>query len=338
MSQPIRKTRIPPDKLLQIINIQTHISQLWLNLGAIMDVAAQGACELTGADGAVIELTEGDKMVYRAAVGQAESQIGLRLNRQGSLSGLCVDTHQILLCDDTESDPRVNSEACLQVGIRSMVTAALRHDGVAVGVLKVLSPKPNGFDNTDIEILDLVTDLLSSFIFHAAEHETGRLFYLATHDQMTGLANRALFFDRFRQRLTQAQRNSDHFGVLYLDMDRLKPINDLYGHRAGDEAITEMGRRLLAVTRESDTVARLGGDEFAILMLKLKQTADVQHLIRRIQGELAKPFAFEPHTLKLDSSIGWAIYPQDGDEMGKLLESADRVMYREKQRKKHPIH
>lgn len=132
------------------------------------------------------------------------------------------------------------------------------HVDVTVGVLKVLSSEPASFGEADFQVLELLTDLLSSSIFDATEYEASRLFHLATHDRLTGLANRSLFYDRLRQQLNQAQRDSQQLAVLYLDMDRLKSTNDEYGHIAGNEAIMEFGRRLQSVSRQSDTVARLG--------------------------------------------------------------------------------
>lgn len=139
-----------------------------------------------------------------------------------------------------------------------MITAPLLHGDVTAGVLKGLSSEPGSFGEADIQVLELLTDLLSSSISHATEHEAGRLFHLATHDQLTGLANRSLFYDRLRQQLNQAQRDSQQLAVIYLDMDRLKSTSDEYGHRAGNEAIMEFGHRLQSVSRQSDTVALLG--------------------------------------------------------------------------------
>ncbi|NLP82170.1 GAF domain-containing protein, partial [Acinetobacter baumannii] len=125
-----------PATLLEIVRAQSQIAKLGTDLGAIMALVAERAQHLTCATGAVVEMAEGDEMVYRATSGLTETLPGLRLARQGSLSGLCVQTGEILHCTDSETDPRVDREACRRVGLRSMVVTPLRHLDTTVGVLK----------------------------------------------------------------------------------------------------------------------------------------------------------------------------------------------------------
>src|SRR6185369_10554343 len=113
------------DILMAIIQTQTEIAKLGLDLGAMMELVAEHIQLLTNAQGAIVELVEGDEMVYRAAAGMAGSQLGLRLKREGSLSGLAVASGEILHCRDSETDPRVDLAACRRVGVRSMVVAPL---------------------------------------------------------------------------------------------------------------------------------------------------------------------------------------------------------------------
>ena len=129
--------------------------------------------DLTPATGAVVELAEGDELVYRATSGAAESHLGLRLLRENSLSGLCIAQGQTLSCDDSETDPRVDQEACRLIGLRSMIVVPLRHDVQVVGVLKVYSSLPRNFDDTDEEILSLLSDLIASAMFNATQNESG---------------------------------------------------------------------------------------------------------------------------------------------------------------------
>lgn len=107
--------------LLEIIRTQTEIAKAGMDLGNVMALVAERTQQLTNAVGAVVELAEGDDMVYRAASGSAASQLGLRIGREGSLSGLCVRERKILVCDDSETDERVDREACRKVGLRSMI-------------------------------------------------------------------------------------------------------------------------------------------------------------------------------------------------------------------------
>jgi diguanylate cyclase (GGDEF)-like protein len=319
---------------MEIIRAQTEIAQLGLDLGGVMAFVTERVQQLTAAGGAIVELAEGDEMVYRAASGMAKPQLGLRLQRHGSLSGLCVEQRRVLRCDDSESDPRVDREACRKVGLRSMVVAPLNHGETTVGVLKITAAEPNAFADEHVHVLELMSGLIASAMHHAVQYETNELYHRATHDALTGLANRALFYDRLRQSLSLARRQSSQLGILFLDMDGLKPINDKYGHRTGDAVIRETGQRISKVSRQSDTVARLGGDEFAVIAADVSGRDGARQHADRLGDEIRRPFAFEDNQLALDASIGLAIFPDDGTETDALVEKADQAMYAIKRTRK----
>lgn len=320
----------PATRLVAVIQTQTEIARLGTDLGGVMALVTRRAVELTHADGAVIELAEGDDMAYRATSGIAESHLGLRLARGSSLSGLCIVQRKLLRCDDSELDPRVNREACRSIGLRSMIVVPLHHHDDVVGVLKVMAVEPSAFDEEDVHVLGLLSDLVAAAMFHAARHESDELFHRATHDALTGLPNRSLFYERLRNCLALAQRESRRFGVMNLDMDGLKPINDECGHRAGDAAICEMATRIRTATRSSDTVARLGGDEFGVLLAQVEHRDGVMAHAERMSQHITKIFEFDRRPLRLGASIGFAIYPDDGDSLEVLLETADQAMYERK--------
>jgi diguanylate cyclase (GGDEF)-like protein len=324
---------ISPHRLLEVINTQTEIARLGIDLGTVMAVVAERSQKLTGADGAVIELAEGDDMVYRASSGIAQNQLGLRLKRSGSISGLCVAAGKPLRCEDSETDPRVDREACRRVGLRSLIVTPLMHGETVVGALKVLSRNAGAFGDEDAYVLDLLSGMVAAAMFHAAQQETNELVYRATHDPLTGLANRALFFDRLRDQIERARREERRFAVLNLDMDGLKPINDRFGHKAGDAALLAVAGRVKSESRRSDTVARMGGDEFAIL-LGTGQPADVQSLSQRLEEAIEAPFEYEENPLILGASIGHAVFPDDGTEPDRLLDCADQAMYRVKRERR----
>lgn len=314
-------------RLLEVIRTQSDVARLGPDLSAVMTLVSQRAQQLTRAMGAVVELAEGDDMVYRAAAGAMQSYLGLHLSRATSLSGLCVREGTLLRCDDSELDARVDRDACRKVGLRSMVVVPLRHEDTVVGVLKVMSERVNAFDNEDLHILGLMSELIAAAMFHATRFESSELFYRATHDMLTGLSNRALFYDRLRQCLDHARRQQQRVCVLILDMDGLKPINDRFGHRAGDAALREFGARLQRVSRKDDTVARLGGDEFASILLQVEDRSGVLAHVRRIEQALGEACVHEQQPIVLSASIGAAIFPDDADELETLLELADRAMY-----------
>lgn len=321
-------------RLLQVIETQTEIARLGLDLGGVMDLVTRRAQTLTGAVGAVVELAEGEDMVYRAASGIAEPSLGLRLRRAASLSGACVAVGAPLSCEDSETDPRVDREACRSVGLRSMIVVPLKHHQTAVGVLKVMGAAPSAFGGDDLRMLDLMSGLIGAAMYHAARYETDELFHQATHDALTGLPNRALFYDRLRHCMAQAQRDRRRIGILNLDMDGLKPVNDRLGHRAGDAALVEFAARVKRSARSGDTVARVGGDEFGVILPHIEHRDGAVAQAQRLAESLDPPFAFDDRPIPLQASIGCAIYPDDGEDLGELLHKADQSMYSAKRRKK----
>jgi diguanylate cyclase len=317
---------------MQIISIQSEVSKLGLDLGSVMALVVERTLHLVGADGAAIELAEGDDMVYRATAGTAQRQMGLRIKRDGSLSGRAVRQSQTLRSDDCETDPRVDINACRKVGLRSMIVMPLHHNGEPVGVLKAMSGQPAKFSEQDVELMNLLSDVVSAAMFFAAKYNLEDLFHRATHDGLTGLANRSLFMDRLRTLTARHAREPSTAGLLMIDMNGLKPTNDNFGHRAGDAAIKELASRLQAAARHSDTVARLGGDEFGVILCPVDTTYGIETAIARIELEIASPFRFEEHHLQISASIGAAHFPDEGEEIERLIELADQRMYDVKRR------
>jgi diguanylate cyclase (GGDEF)-like protein/PAS domain S-box-containing protein len=156
---------------------------------------------------------------------------------------------------------------------------------------------------------------------------TDALEYQALHDGLTGLPNRTLFGDRLRQALLGARRNQNMFGVLLLDLDRFKDINDALGHDRGDALLQEVAARLKGVLRATDTIARLGGDEFAVVSTDAKHPDNVVATARKILASLEGPFAIGDQMVETGASIGIATYPLHGDDPNTLLRRADVAMY-----------
>ena len=147
--------------------MQQEIATSTLDLQTIMDLIVERSCTICHATGGIIEIAEGDDMVYRACSAASKPHQGSRIKRAGSLSGLCVATGEILKCDDSETDPRVDREMCRKVNLRSMVVVPLRHQGTTVGVLKVLSAAPHAFDDQTVAILQMMSGLLASALAQA---------------------------------------------------------------------------------------------------------------------------------------------------------------------------
>ncbi|MBZ0164115.1 MAG: EAL domain-containing protein [Notoacmeibacter sp.] len=155
------------------------------------------------------------------------------------------------------------------------------------------------------------------------------LAYLAHHDALTGLANRALLKERLDEELKRSRRG-DNFALLYLDLDGFKGINDTFGHSAGDELLKIVGERLQDCIRETDLVARFGGDEFAILQASAEQPSGATELAKRINRAISTPFALGQIEVSIGVTIGIAIAPKDGSDGEQLLSNADIALYHAK--------
>ncbi len=154
-----------------------------------------------------------------------------------------------------------------------------------------------------------------------------RVQYLALHDTLTGLANRVLFFDRLDAAIAAAHRKTGAFALLYLDLDDFKPINDTYGHEAGDVALRAIAERLRDCVRESDTVARLGGDEFVLLVNDAYDEAAAVTVAEKALAALMRPLPIDGCTHRVSGSFGIVLYPRHGEDADTLISRADAAMY-----------
>lgn len=160
---------------------------------------------------------------------------------------------------------------------------------------------------------------------------TEELRHMAQHDPLTGLPNRALFSDRLENELARARRQGGHFALIFLDLDRFKPINDNYGHAVGDRLLQQVARRLKDVVRASDTVGRIGGDEFVVLMPMIAEAEAASVLAEKLRQVIARPFKLDGRDLTISCSLGVALYPDDGTDEIMLTNRADEAMYRAKE-------
>ncbi len=200
------------------------------------------------------------------------------------------------------------AQIIIDAGMHHLVTGILvAHNGVYAGVV-------NGHD-----LLNLIT-----------QRKQAELFYLAHYDHLTGLPNRVLFSDRLQQASADARRHGHQVGLLFIDVDRFKTINDSLGHSFGDAILRVMASRLKTEARESDTVARLGGDEFVILMESINDVGDADRVAQRILSAMQAPFDILGHSIAVTVSIGIAIYPKDDTDISRLLAKADAAMYEAK--------
>jgi diguanylate cyclase (GGDEF)-like protein/PAS domain S-box-containing protein len=165
-----------------------------------------------------------------------------------------------------------------------------------------------------------------------------RVLEAARHDPLTGLPNRALVFEYAGHLLAAAARNHSQGALLFIDLDRFKPINDLYGHEVGDHLLQEVGRRLTACVRKEDLIGRLGGDEFVIVMPHNGESAPATTVARHVLAALSRPFSIDTLDLSISASIGISHYPQHGTDIDTLIHAADLAMYQTKQAGRGDFH
>ncbi len=159
-----------------------------------------------------------------------------------------------------------------------------------------------------------------------------RFRYLAQYDELTGLPNRAMFRDRLQHAILQAKRDRTRLALMFLDLDKFKPINDSLGHHVGDLLLSAVAERMLACIRESDTVARIGGDEFVVLLPLIEHEQDALLVAEKIRHALNLPFKIAGcHVLEVSSSTGIALYPEHGADEVELSKNADNAMYKAKE-------
>jgi diguanylate cyclase (GGDEF)-like protein/PAS domain S-box-containing protein len=173
----------------------------------------------------------------------------------------------------------------------------------------------------------LVRDITDQKVAEKARDDAERrLLYLATHDALTDLPNRAFFRDRLDHALKKTRRKKEELVVLVLDVDQFKDINDTFGHAVGDEVLREVAQRLVVVTRDGDSVARLGGDEFGIV-LQSASDADGTRIAARVSECLNVPVVVGANAIKVEISTGFAVFPREGTDAETILKRADVAMY-----------
>jgi diguanylate cyclase (GGDEF)-like protein len=185
-----------------------------------------------------------------------------------------------------------------------------------------------------------ITLVISAFDAHIAAHTAkladslkaanDQLRSIALYDNLTGLPNRFLLDDRLEQAVFRAGRSDRSFALLFVDLDRFKPVNDSFGHRTGDELLKVVASRLKKCVRKGDTVARAGGDEFIIVLGDIAQAADAATISGKVLGELSRPFHVEGNQLDISCSIGISVFPDDGRDVATLMINADKAMYHAK--------
>ena len=199
----------------------------------------------------------------------------------------------------------------------------------ADGEVKWISEKSQAIrdDSGNVVMLEGIVDDITD-----RKRSEERLAYLAQYDVLTGLPNRALFYDRLRQAIVRAKREQNMVGLLFLDLDRFKQINDSLGHAAGDRVLRVVADRLKGFLREADTIARLGGDEFTVIIEGVTDAEQVASVAEKIKAALAEAVVLDGHDMLVSASVGITLFPRDAEDIENLIKNADIAMYHAKHR------
>lgn len=194
----------------------------------------------------------------------------------------------------------------------------------------ILLVKARRVSQTSIEAIVLTQRLRDEIEEHDRTREAIR--HMALHDALTGLANRRYFDDVLARALSNAAREGDRFGLVIIDLDEFKPVNDRFGHAVGDAVLKQVSARLLGMVRAGDFCSRIGGDEFAIVIAGVGCKSDLDQVAAKIRDALAVPLSVDDCPLiEIGASVGYAMCPDDGATMDRLVAVADHMMYRAKQ-------
>ncbi len=241
-----------------------------------------------------------------------------------------IGARESMIIDDfSQHGPFKPSDMLVAHGVRSGAEMLICGTHGSYAVLGIYSREVSRFNRESVDFLRGITNTLAAAMDRKVAEE--RLTFMAQFDPLTGLPNRSLYLDRLWQTITQAGRADGCVGVLFVDLDRFKIVNDTLGHGAGDELLLQVAQRLQAGVRSADTVCRLGGDEFAIALSGLIHADDAGPLAHMIVQDLSRPFTVAGQDVYVSASVGISIFPQDGSDPDTLLRNADTAMYRAKE-------
>jgi diguanylate cyclase (GGDEF)-like protein/PAS domain S-box-containing protein len=316
-------------RLQRVVTLQTELAEAGPDVDRSLRLVASGIAELVEAANCSVWWADCERLVARATAGSPPTySVGDSVSVEGSLAGTCFSSQQLAYIEDTATHSDYTRALAARTGIGSLVMVPLVHNGETLGALGVSAPSARAFSPAALETLRLVAGLAAGAVQRAEAHD--RMAYAATHDALTGLSNRIHFTERLEHAIAIAQRQGSNVGLLYIDLDGFKAINDNLGHQCGDQVLVEVSNRILTAIREVDTVARLGGDEFAVVLSNVSVASDLSDAAQRILTALEAPVLTSNEAVCVEVSIGAALTGPEQHSGAELLTIADARMYRAK--------
>jgi diguanylate cyclase (GGDEF)-like protein/PAS domain S-box-containing protein len=302
-------------------------------IGAVVDGLAVPYCRILRPS------VDGKHLVLHAGQGFADG----RANRHGTDNdGATAEVHAFRTLESVVVDDYAKAPAFARYpipgldAVRSGASVIIGGGSAPFGVLAVNATQVAHFGPDSMHFLRSIANTLATAIDRIAAEEM--VAHLAQFDALTGLPNRNLFRDRLASTLGHAHRNAWHVGVMFVDLDRFKDVNDTHGHVMGDYVLAMVAERLRGCVRSGDTIGRLGGDEFAIVLANLARDDDANLVAQQIVEALALPFVSDGHDVSITASVGISVFPVDGDDTETLLKNADAAMYLAKQQGRNGFH
>lgn len=306
-------------------------SSAWDARAQIDQALLLGAQVLGMKYGFLIAIT-GEIMTVRHRFGTLDIlPVGTTMRMTQSIGKRLIASARALAIDDLGVEPYASELAERKLPWKSYIGSHVRVDGVPYGALVFLHDEMRGvpFDDADLDFVDVLATMIGSAVMREVHDE--RLRDRAAYDNLTGLPNRSILEEHCQRMIARARRTKESFAIHFIDLNGFKPINDRYGHAAGDEVLCEVARRLSELVRGEDVVARLGGDEFVLLQAAAAGDSAVGGLRERLEAALTAPVRIaDGVAVPVSASTGAAVFPADGQDLATLLRVADAEMYKQK--------
>ncbi|MCD8512930.1 MAG: sensor domain-containing diguanylate cyclase [Nitrincola sp.] len=256
--------------------------------------------------------------------------------------GTAAATRERVIIPDIQSHPYWQSvrEAVVEANLRACWSQpVIDHSGRVLATFAIYHREISSPTDEELHLIEEVAQLAAiaidrSRMLELLKQSEQHHRYLAHHDPLTGLANRALFSDRVKQAIRLAKREGSHLALILIDLDDFKKINDQHGHITGDKLLCAIAKRLKTSVRNSDTISRYGGDEFVILLQGLSDKSEALIVEEKLLSLMSEPFKIEGNEILSGCSIGVAFYPEDGSDENSLVHVADLRMYTNKRQSK----
>lgn len=327
--EPVTKAgeRVSRERLLEVIASIGKVMTVSGSLQAVMDVVAEECARLTRADGATIFMVENQRLTAKSAVGIL-GFVMLEIPLAGGSPSNAIKSNRTIRCTDPQEEDQALRRVSSRSGTRASVSApfSFGSEEVAAGVLHVASVSPEAFSDEEVDIIQMFADVVASAIQNARQYD--QVVRESREDALTGLLNRRAFEEHVRMLKKEQANHAKPYSLILFDVDRLKNVNDQFGHPAGDDVLRLVALAARQRVRKADIVYRLGGDEFAVLLPQTDLPV-AEEVARRIETAVMGKVAYGRN---LAVSTG-TCEAESQESVPLLLTRTDQLMYHAKHRR-----